>query len=456
MYTFELKIPRIVLAGTTSGVGKTSITCGIIYALKKNGYSIQPFKVGPDYIDPSYLATISGKDVYNLDVWLMGKKHLLESFVSHSKSDISIIEGVMGYYDGFEGNSNFASTHHVATITESPVILVLDASKAARSVAATALGFIKFHNNSRIKGIILNKIASKKHEILCRQSLEKLRLPIIGVIYKNSDLDLQSRHLGLIPATKNISLQKKIKDTAKIISNSLDIEKILQIIQSPIPLKLNIRKLPKNSKTTIGVALDNSFNFYYRDNLEALTQEGAKLKFFSPTTNRNLPSCDGIYIGGGFPEILGESLEKNHIMRKKIKQFSEKNHPIYAECGGLMYLTKSIHYDKNKHKMVGIFDAETIMTKKMKLNYTKGTIVSKNILSNKKANIQGHEFHYSKLESISSDSKFAYDLKIGEGIKNHLDGMIEYNTLASYGHLYFKSSDYAKNFVESCIKISRK
>ena len=456
MYRFKLKIPRIVLAGATSGAGKTSITCGIIHALQKKGYSVQPFKVGPDYIDPSYLATISGKDVYNLDVWLMGKNYLLESFVSHSKSDISIIEGVMGYYDGFRGDSNFASTHHVASITKSPVILVLDASKAARSVAATALGFIKFHNNSRIKGIILNKIASKKHEILCIQSLEKLKLPIIGVIYKNSDLDLQSRHLGLIPATKDDSLQKKIKDTAKIISNSLDIEKVLQIIRSPISLKMTTTKIPKNPKTTIAVALDNSFNFYYRDNLESLKQEGAKLKFFSPTTDKNLPSSDGIYIGGGFPEISGESLEKNQFMRNKIKQFSEKNYPIYAECGGLMYLTKSIHYGKNKHKMVGIFDAETIMTKKMKLNYTKGTIISKNILSNKKQAIYGHEFHYSKLESISSDSKFVYELKIGEGIKNHLDGMIEYNTLASYGHLYFKSSNYAKNFVENCIKISRK
>ena len=179
-----MKIPRLVLAGTTSGVGKTSITCAIIHALQKKGFSVQPFKVGPDYIDPSYLSSIAKKDAFNLDVWLMGKNRLLESFVSNSKSDISIIEGVMGYYDGFGGDSNFASTHHVASITKSPTILVIDASKAARSVAATALGFVKFHNNSRIKGIILNKIGSKKHEILCRQALEKTKLPVIGVIQK--------------------------------------------------------------------------------------------------------------------------------------------------------------------------------------------------------------------------------------------------------------------------------
>jgi len=450
-----LKIPRLVLAGTTSGVGKTSIACAIIHALQKKGYSVQPFKVGPDYIDPSYLSSIAKKDAFNLDVWLMGKNHLLESFVSNSKSNISIIEGVMGYYDGFGGDSNFASTHHVASITKSPTILVIDASKAARSIAAIALGFVKFHSNSRIKGIILNKIGSKKHEILCRKALEKTKLPIIGVIQKNSDLDLQSRHLGLIPTKENTALKQKIIQTSKIISSSLDIEKILQIIQTPPPLKTSSTKLYKKPKTTIAVALDSSFNFYYRDNLEALKREGANIKFFSPVKDKKLPQCDGIYIGGGFPEILGEALEKNQTMKKKIKQLSEENIPIYAECGGLMYLTKSIDYGKKIRKMVGIFDAETKMTKKMKLNYTQGNIISKNIISKKKHALQGHEFHYSKLESVSSDSKFAYELKIGEGIHNHFDGLIQNNTLASYGHLYFDSSDYAKIFVNNCIKASR-
>jgi len=450
-----LKIPRLVLAGTTSGVGKTSITCAIIYALQKKGFSVQPFKVGPDYIDPSYLSSISKKDAFNLDVWLMGKNHLLESFVSHSKSDISIIEGVMGYYDGFGGSSNFASTHHVASITKSPTVLIVDASKAARSIAATALGFLKFHNNSRIKGIILNKIGSKKHEILCRQALEKTKLPVIGVIPKDPTLDLQSRHLGLIPTKEDKSLSHKIKQISKTISSSIDIEKILEIIHTPPPLTNPNKKFYNKQKISIAVALDSSFNFYYRDNLEALKREGAALKFFSPLKDEKLPKTDGIYIGGGFPEILGVALEKNQTMRKKIKQLSEDNLPIYAECGGLMYLTKSINYGKRTNKMVGLFDAETIMTKKMKLNYTKGNIITKNIISDKTHNFQGHEFHYSKLDSVSSDSKFVYKLKIGDGIKNHFDGMVLYNTLASYGHLFFDSSNYAKIFVKNCITTSR-
>ena len=451
-----MKIPRIVLAGATSGVGKTSITCAIIYALKKKGFSVQPFKVGPDYIDPSYLSSISNSKTFNLDIWLMGKNHLLDSFIENSKSDISVIEGVMGYYDGFGGDSNFASTHHVAELTKSPVILVLDASKTARSIAATALGFQKFHKNSRISGIILNKIGSQKHEILCRQALEKTHLPIIGVIPKNPDISLESRHLGLISTMNERNLQKKIKKISKIIAESLDTEKIIELTKNPTLLENKSKPINKKTNVTIAVALDNSFNFYYHDNLKSLRDQGANLKFFSPIKDKKIPSCDGIYIGGGFPEILGNSLEKNSSMRGSIKKLSEQNMPIYAECGGLMYLTKSIDYGDKKYKMIGLFDAETKMTKRMKLNYTKGKIIKKNIISDKSHLLRGHEFHYSELTSVSSDSKFAYQLEIGDGIKNHKDGMTLYNTLASYGHLYFDSSDYSKIFVKNCVKYSRR
>lgn len=450
-----MKIPRLVVAGATSGVGKTSITCSIIDSLQKHGYSVQPFKVGPDYIDPSYLSSISNQESFNLDVWLMGKKQLLNSFISNSRSDVSIIEGVMGFYDGFGGDSNYASTHHVAAITKSPVILVLDASKTARSIAATALGFQKFHRNSRIEGVILNKIGSKKHEILCRKALEKTKLPILGVISKNSLLNLESRHLGLISTLDNKTQKNTIKKISKIISNYLDINQIIKILKNPVNLPTVSNPKLKKPKTTIAVALDTSFNFYYQDNLQALRREGANLKFFSPVKDKKIPKCDGIYIGGGFPEVLGNSLEKNQTMKKTIKKLAEEEIPIYAECGGLMYLTKSIVHNNKKFKMTGLYDAETIMTKKMKLNYTKGKI-TKSLISDKQHNLQGHEFHYSQLESVSKDSKFAYSLEIGEGIKKHQDGMMLYNTLASYGHLYFDSSNYAQIFVKNCLKYSRR
>ena len=416
---------------------------------------MQPFKVGPDYIDPSYLSTISKTNAFNLDVWMMGKDQLLKSFVGNSKSDISVIEGVMGYYDGFSGDSNFASTHHVAELTKSPVILVLDASKTARSIAATALGFQKFHRSSRISGIILNKIGSQKHEDLCRKALQKTKLPIVGVIPKNPELALESRHLGLVSTMDRKKLYDKLQKTCKIISEHIDSEKIIEIAKNPSLLQKRSKPKSKKSLVTIGVALDSSFNFYYHDNLESLRRQGANLKFFSPTMDKKLPKCDGLYIGGGFPEILGSSLEKNSSMKQSIKKLSEQGMPIYAECGGLMYLTKSIDYGSTKYKMIGVFDSETRMTKKMKLNYTKGKI-SKSIISDKSHLLRGHEFHYSELVSVPSDSKFAYTLKIGEGIKNKQDGLLQQNTLASYGHLYFDSSDYAEIFVKNCLKYSRR
>ncbi len=451
-----MKIPRIVIGGATSGVGKTSITCSIIYALQKNGFSIQPFKVGPDYIDPGYLSSISKNETYNLDAWLMGENQLLNSFTSNSKSDMSVIEGVMGYYDGFGGDSNYASTHHVASITKSPVLLVLDASKTSRSIAATALGFLKFHKNSCISGIILNKIGSKKHEFLCRSALEKTKIPIIGVIPKNPLLNMSSRHLGLISTLESNVLKKQIKKVSKIISENIDINQIIKIAKNSSELTKKSKPVFKKTTTTIAVALDTSFNFYYQDNLEALRREGASLKFFSPIKDKKIPKCDGIYIGGGFPEILGNSLEKNQTMKKSIKKLSEDNLPIYVECGGLMYLTKSILSENKKYKMIGLFDAETKMTKKMMLNYTKGKIISKTPISEKLLNFQGHEFHYSRLDSVSSDSKFAYTLEIGEGIKKHQDGLIQDNTLASYGHLYFDSSNYAEIFIKNCMKSSKR
>jgi len=446
----------LIITGATSGVGKTAITCAIIYGMKKRGYSVQPFKVGPDYIDPSYLSSISKNDTRNLDAWLMGNQELVNSFTKNSTSDFSIIEGVMGYYDGFSGLSNYSSTHHVASLLKSPVILVLDASKTARSIAAIALGFQKFHKNSRIVGVILNKIGTEKHEILCKQALQSVKIPVVGSITKDPVFSLESRHLGLIPAIENKSTRKKIYFIAKKIADFIEIDKLIEISSNTISITKQKNKKIKKTKTIIAVALDNSFNFYYRDNIDALRREGAKIKFFSPISDSKVPSCNGIYIGGGFPEILGNLLHKNHKMKKTIKNLAEKEIPIYAECGGLMYLTRSINYGRKKFNMVGLFDAETKMTKRMKLNYTKGKIKSNCIISPKPRNLRGHEFHYSELDSISSDSKFAYQLSLGDGIKNKQDGLVEYNTLASYGHLYFDNSDYAHGFVESCVNASKR
>lgn len=451
-----MKISRIVLAGTTSGVGKTSITAAIIHGIKKRGYSVQSFKVGPDFIDPSYLSAVSGRPARNLDPWIMGLQGVVKSFTKNSDSDFSVIEGVMGYYDGFSGNSNFSSTYHVAKITKAPTILVLDASKTARSIAATAFGFTKFQKNSRIIGFILNKIGSKKHEDLCKQALAPLKLPILGVIPRNPDLVMESRHLGLIPVKEQQSLRSKIKKISRTMSDFIDVDNIIQIGKKALPLPQTLPENKVKQKTTIGVALDESFNFYYQDNLDALKINGANIEFFSPVSDPKVPQCDGIYIGGGFPEVIGSSLEKNQKMQKNIKKMAESGIPIYAECGGLMYLTKSIDYGSKKFKMVGLFDATTKMQKKLELNYTKATVSHSCIIANTGNTIQGHEFHFSELESVRNDSKFAYSLSIGVGIKDKKDGLMEYNTLASYMHMHFARSNIAKKFVQSCIKNSRR
>jgi cobyrinic acid a,c-diamide synthase len=326
--------------------------------------------------------------------------------------------------------------------------LILDASKTSRSIAATALGFTKFHKNSRISGIILNKIGSKKHEMLCRHALENLKIPIIGVVPKITKNILESRHLGLIPIVEQKQLQRKIKQVSQQISDYLDFEKLVKICKNVehIP-KTKLQKF-KKSNISIAIALDNSFNFYYHDNIQALRREGAKIKFFSPISDKKIPKCDSIYIGGGFPEILGRKLSQNHSMKKSIREAAEDGVPIYAECGGLMYLTNSISHQNQKYKMIGLFDAETEMTKKMTLNYTEGKINSNCLISTPRK-FHAHEFHYSKIHGIAKDAKFLYDLKIGEGISSKRDGLSEYNVVASYSHLYFDSAKFASNIIKN-------
>jgi cobyrinic acid a,c-diamide synthase len=424
--------------------------------MKNKGYSVQPFKVGPDYIDPTYLSAVSGNSTRNLDSWIMGQKAVVESFVKNSLSDISVIEGVMGFYDGSSGGSNSSSTHHIATILGAPVILVLDASRTARSIAATALGFTKFHRNSRIAGLVLNKLGSKKHEQMCRAALEPLNIPVLGCIPKDPEISLESRHLGLIPVVERADLKQQIKKITKTVSPYLDVDRMISIAKKAPPLLQKDKQRSQKPVTTIGIALDRSFNFYYYDNFDALRRHGARLEFFSPISDSSPPKCSGLYIGGGFPEVLGEPLAKNQSMKKSIKKLAERGMPIYGECGGLMYLTKSIDYANKKHSMVGLFDAQTKMEKRMTLNYTKGKVIANCTVAKMGVKLFGHEFHYSELSSVAKDSKFAYEMSTGVGIKNKKDGLVEYNTLASYMHLYFDRGLHARSFVNNCAAYLRR
>jgi cobyrinic acid a,c-diamide synthase len=459
-----MAVPRIVVAGVTSGVGKTTIAVAIMHALrKKKGLAVQPFKVGPDFIDPSYHTFVTGSKSRNLDVWLMGRRGVIDCFNSACEgADVAVIEGVMGLFDGMSGKDNFASTAHVAKILGAPVVLVVDAGKSARSIAAIALGFMHFDRSIRIAGIILNNVASDRHAGYLREALAgKIRAPVLGIIRRNSGIRMEERHLGLVPAQE---LQKKKRATilgaARYVSEQIDIDSILKACGTgPLPLSHAVEKAPKK-RATIAVALDESFNFYYADNLDALKRAGARLIFFSPVNDARLPEgIDGIMLGGGFPEVLADRLEKNRSMIKSVAKAVNAGMPVYGECGGLMYLTRSISGykgEKKARRMAGLIDADTVMTSLLTLNYTEadcdGPVFGK-------ASLHGHEFHYSAIEDVSEDSRFVYAMKRGKGIVDGKDGFAIGDTgLAAYMHLHFasKNNTLAEKLVRCCASYSRR
>jgi cobyrinic acid a,c-diamide synthase len=459
------KPSTLIIAGTTSGVGKTTISLAIMYALKyKKGFSIQPFKIGPDFIDPSYHKIITGRESRTLDAWMMGSNGIISTLQNAAIDvDVAIIEGVMGLFDGLSGKSDFASTAYVAKILNIPVILVIDAAKAARSIAAMAFGYLHFDRRLKISGIILNNVSGPKHARYITEACKsKIKVPILGIVQRDNELIMDERHLGLIPTDElDYSKKSKIMQVAKKVSEEIYYDKIVSLFKLKKSKFTEIVKKsePSVSKLKIGVALDNSFNFYYNENLNSLRNLGAEITFFSPLNDNHIPNdVSGLMLGGGFPEVMADKLHSNQSMRRSIKTAVEQGMPIYGECGGLMYLTKSIagYRDfKKPFKMVGVIDANTIMTGRLTLNYTQADMTS-NLFGNIQ-NIRGHEFHYSKIENIPQDSKYVYNLKRGSGIDGGKhDGVLVYNSIASYMHLHFYDTRFPIKWIKFCIDFERR
>ncbi len=450
----------MVVAGVTSGVGKTTIAVAVMYALLKKGLKVQPFKVGPDFIDPSYHTFTTKRQSRNLDVWMMGKQGVLECFaLACQDADVAVIEGVMGLFDGMSGKDDFASTAHVAKILDAPVLLVVDAAKSARSIAAVILGFLHFSRSVKIAGIILNNVASERHAGYITEAVAgRVRAPVVGVVKRNSEISMKERHLGLVPAPELQEAKRRaIIAGARYVSDQIDIDRIIDLCGigalPEAPTNSNVQKSAR-----IAVALDKSFNFYYADNLEALRRSGAKLAFFSPVQDQKLPKdVQGIMLGGGFPEVLADQLEKNRAMIRSIRKAVQDGMPVYGECGGLMYLTRSIRGyigEKKARKMVGLVDADTVMTSRLTLNYTEaecnGPVFGR-------AHLRGHEFHYSSIENVARDSRFAYSMKKGMGITGQRDGLVvNANGLAAYMHLHFANSKLPGRLVQACACYSRR
>ena len=366
----------------------------------------------------------------------------------------------MGLFDGVSGKNDFGSTAHVARLLNAPIILVIDAAKAARSIAATALGFIAFSKSLKIAGVILNNVAGEKHASFIRDAFAlKIKIPIVGTIVRNKEISMGERHLGLIPTAELEDRKKKaIIDSAKYVSEQIDLDKIVPVLnerQSNDVHNIQFTAQLPTSKLNVAVALDESFNFYYAENLEALRKRQINLLFFSPVHDRTLPEgVSGIILGGGFPEVLSEKLSRNHSMHVSMLKAAENGTPIYAECGGLMYLTRSISEcelrNNNKwkwNKMIGLIDADTFMSQKLTLNYTKANSHA-SFFSNS-SNIRGHEFHYSSIGNIAADSKFAYTMAIGNGVDGVKDGFIVHNCLASYMHVHFADTRLPDQLVET-------
>lgn len=453
-----MNLPRVIIAGTNSGVGKTTLTLGIISALRKKGYSVQPFKTGPDYIDPTYHTEASGKACANLDTWLLPKDAVVELFRRRAKdADISVIEGVMGLYDGLK-DSEQGSSSHLAKILNCPVILILNAHSLSRSAGAIALGYKEFDRGINIAGIILNNIGSKNHYHYVKTAIErKAKIPVLGYLPMTPALKLPQRHLGLIPFEERKLQHNFYQKLLNLIENNINLSRLIEISRSAKQLPHNKERIFKKEypkdRVTIGVAKDEAFNFYYQDNLDILMHLGAKIVTFSPLRDRKLPeSTDGLYIGGGFPELFASGLSKNKRLKGLIYQKAEEGLPIYAECGGLMYLVESIiDFKKKKFPMVGIFKGLVKMAdRRQALGYVNVETTRDNILNKKGARIRGHVFHWSYLEAKSKEYPYVYKITKDKN-KIFYNGLFRKKTLASYVHLHFASClDLAENFIHNC------
>jgi cobyrinic acid a,c-diamide synthase len=439
-------IPRIIIAGTHSGCGKTTVASGIMAALTARGLKVQPFKVGPDFIDPSHHTKICGRTSRNLDPFMMGDDGCLDTFIrATAGADIAVIEGVMGMYDGVDG-TDLASTAHVARILQAPVILVVDAKGMSRSVHALIDGYRRYDPALVFSGVIFNRTGSPRHRSMIEHSLA---VPAFGYVPRKENIAVESRHLGLKMAHESGNMG----EFGTIIEESCDLDALVAAAHKAPLMKKRLTDDIHDMKNQykIGIALDDAFCFYYQDNLDLLSRAGANLIFFSPLHDR-LPDVDAVYLGGGYPELHLAGLESAPCTRD-LCHAAERGMPLYAECGGLMYLTKEIHADKT-YRMCGILPSTAEMTRGIQaLGYVKGRGTGEISYMSSSMKVTGHEFHYSRLDP-DADARYAISLSRGKGIITGKDGLFSLNALGCYTHAYF-SPAFARRFVGAAILFSK-
>jgi len=443
-------IPRIVIAATQSGVGKTSVALALVASLQRRGVRVQTFKVGPDFLDPSYLTLASGRPCYNLDGWMTSKEYVSGLFDRATKdAEVAVIEGVMGLFDGADPAHSGGSTAEIACWLDAPVLLVVNVHGMARSLAPMVKGFVEFEPDLKIAGIVANHSGSDHHASWLSRSLESSSLPpLLGAVPRGALPTLPSRHLGLVTADSQNLPREILQEMADFFEKQMPLERIMQIARSAQPLFLPEPTWKIDSpkrRIVIGLAYDRAFHFYYPDNLEALTSRGCELVRFSPLEDKELPEgLDGLYLGGGYPEEYAGVLSENQAMLEAVGRFSGSGLPIYAECGGLMYLTQGIvARNGNRHPMVGILPVWSRMLPHLRsLGYVEVTLAENSLWGGSGAVLRGHEFHYSELtEGEWSDNLWTpvYRLKRRQSKEISPEGFQRGKILASYVHLHWAS-----------------
>lgn len=458
----------MVVAGVASGVGKTIVTLGLIAAYRRRGLAVQPFKVGPDFIDPGFHERVSGRPSYNLDGWMCGRERVLETVARHGReADLVIVEGVMGCFDGFDATSETGSTAEVAKWLDAPVVLVLDASSQARSAAAVVLGFERFDPGLRVAGVIANRVAGARHARWLEEAIaRRCRAPLVGAIPTDAALSMPERHLGLVTAVESALGDEQRTRLADVVEVAVDLDRLLDlageggVASRGDPVATSATRVRTDSgvrtgkapRVRIGVARDAAFQFYYAENLDRLRAAGAEIVSFSPLRDPWLPDVDGLYLGGGYPELHARRLSANVPLRDAIRDFVLADRPIYAECGGLMYLAEWLEdMEGVPHAMVGLLPARVRMQpRRMTLGYTEVEFTRDTPLGPAGVVSRGHEFHWSTLDPVPASVERVYRAtRPGDPVA--AEGYLVHRALLSYVHLHFASSPrLADGFVDAC------
>lgn len=446
-------LPAFVVSGTSSGSGKTLVALGLMEALRRRGLVVQPFKAGPDYIDPGLHSLLLGRPSYNLDTWMMGVKGVRRTFSSASDgAGCAVVEGVMGLFDGKGGAGGEGSTAHLSKSLGLPVLLVANAEKAAQSMGAVVKGFETYDPSVDLRWVVFNKTGSERHEKMLKESLRGSKVKLLGCIRRDASLAIESRHLGLMTAADMGGEWKEfVKRAGDAVESSVNLDALIRGSKTPLDFVIPQPVCP--SRVRIAVAEDRAFSFYYRENLDMLVSLGAGLVPFSPLVDKALPpDIGGIYIGGGYPELHAKQLEENRLLRDGIRRAAEAGMPVYAECGGLMYLGKAIEHEGRVSRMAGVFPWTTrLLSKRKALGYREAALTERCPFL-KKGKIRGHEFHYSEMNR-EAGLEYAYALPGPDGPMK--EGFVYKNALASYIHLHFASNpSFAAGFVALCEKMS--